>query len=95
MTQFHSHARTIFTNKDAQFQGVDQGFDPHAEQPQRVPYAMDIDFAEGKLKMRDGYSKYLSYSSSVMGVSKVEFQDVDDGLAVLLGDGTVYYIEGI
>ena len=93
MTKFRTYRRIIFGKDGKLFQGVDQGFDPCSEPSGRVQFAMDADFGNQTIKLRNGYEKFLQYNSaSVLGIKRITFnEEANDGLAVLLGDGTVMF----
>ena len=94
--RYKSYSQSIFGRSANGFEGVDQGFDPHAESENRVPYSMDIDYSNGTLMKRDGFEKYNTYTSkSVMSIARVDFKEGEDEMTFLLGDGSVYYVTGL
>ena len=95
MPSYRAYSRTIFGRKADGFEGVDNGFDPHAEPISRVPYSMDIDYTLKTLKKRRGYDIIKEYNNaSVMSIANVPFEE-SDAIAIVLGSGDVYFITEI
>ncbi len=93
MTSFKSYSRVIFGRNGKNFGGVDQSFDPHAEAGGEVPYSMDVEYTNEKIRKRDGYEKFSNFvRTSILQIGKVDFLDIDHSIAVCLGDGEIYHI---
>ena len=96
MGTWRNYDRSIFGRKNNKFEGVEQGFDPHAEPNGRVQYSLDVDYTTQTLLKRSGYDIIKSYNyESILNIFDIPFADVGHNIAIQTGNGNVYVINDI